>query len=437
MRLATLLLLVSSAAAADPTHDFLAGYLARHHIPGLALLVRRDGKVVREEGYGLANVEHAVPVTPETVFQSGSMGKQFTSMLVMMLIEEHQLELDDLVSKYLPVPPSWSAIRIRHLLSHTAGLGDYPESMSLHRDYTEDELLQIITAQPLLFAPGAKWSYSNLGYVTLGILVHKRTGRFYGDLLRERIFAPLGMTATRIISEAEIIPHRAAGYQLRDGALLNQEWVAPSLNTTADGSLYLTVRDLARWSEALDARKLVGAASYEQLFSPVKLADGSRAQYGFGWAIATTPTGHRLIEHGGAWQGFTSYIARFVDDRLTVVVLCNLAGADVGFLAHRVAGFYEPKLAPPPHRAAPLEAAKLKAYEGVYHLDALRVTLRAVDGRLRLTFGPEQRELTPESESDFFEEDADRTYHFLRDAQGRVTGFEAHLPRVLTLQKVD
>jgi CubicO group peptidase (beta-lactamase class C family) len=163
------------------------------------------------QGYGLANIEHQVAVIPQTVFQSGSMGKQFTAIAVMMLTEEGKLNIDDPVSKYLNVPDTWKDIKIRHLLTHTSGLGDYPESFDMRRDYTEDDIFKMVTASRLLFAPGEKWSYSNLGFVALGVLIHKVSGKFYGDLLQERIFKPLGMTSTRIISEHDIIPHRAAG----------------------------------------------------------------------------------------------------------------------------------------------------------------------------------------------------------------------------------
>lgn len=255
--LACLLVGATLARADDAVDRFVAQFIAKKQIPGVAVLVRSQGKVVRARGYGFANLEHRVPVKPQTVFQSGSMGKQFTAMGVLMLAEEGKLGLDDPVGKYLQVPESWRGMTIRHLLTHTSGLGDYPEDFSLQKDYSEDDLWKMISAQPLASAPGEKWKYSNLGYVTLGILIHQVSGRFYGDLLRERIFTPLGMSRTRIISERDVIPDRAAGYVLKDGVLQNQEWVAPTLNTTADGSLYFTVEDLAKWDAALEARQLV------------------------------------------------------------------------------------------------------------------------------------------------------------------------------------
>ena len=430
------------AQAADPTHDFITAYIAKNKSPGVAIMVRSNGKVVRAEGYGMANLEHMVPVKPETVFQSGSMGKQFTAMAVMTLVEEHKLSLDDPVSKYLAVPASWSGIKIRHLLTHTSGLGGYPEQFSLQKDYTEDDLLKMITESPLAFAPGEKWSYSNLGYVTLGILIHKVSGEFYGDLLRERVFGPLGMKSTRIINEEDIIPNRAAGYRMKHGAIKNQEWVSPTVNTTADGSLYFTVQDLARWDEALESEKIVSHASYVEMWTPVRLNDGSTAPYGFGWGFQKTPSGHRLIDHGGAWQGFESYIARYPDDRLTVAVLCNMAGADPRYIAHRVAGMYKAELAPAAHHAVRLDPAKVKAYEGEYRLEEhkITITIKAMGGEGRMemmTPAGNSRMIVPESVTDFFEEDSGRTYHFVKDDSGKVMAVEIALPEKYTFRKVE
>ena len=218
-----LLLAMVNSAAGDPRVNDTAAAVDSYvetervaqRIPGLALLVVKDRKIVKSQGYGLANVEHDAPVTSETIFQSGSVGKQFTAAGVMLLVEDGKLALDDPVAKYLKgTPEAWQTITVRHLLSHTSGLGDYPPAFDLKRDYTEDDLLGAICHGKLAFRPGESWSYSNLGYVTLGILIHKITGRHYGDFLAERIFRPLGMTSAQIINEAQIVKGRASGYRL-------------------------------------------------------------------------------------------------------------------------------------------------------------------------------------------------------------------------------
>lgn len=425
------------ALAADKVDEFVDDYLKKKQIPGCAVMVRQNDEVVRCAGYGIANLEHGVRVTPETIFQSGSIGKQFTAIGIMLLAEGGKLALTDPVSKYLTVPESWKGITVRHLLSHTSGLGDYPEDFSMTRDYTEEEFLKMVTAQPLHSAPGAKWNYSNLGYVTLGILMHKVTGKFYGEFLRERVFQPLGMTSTRIISESDIIPHRAAGYRLRNGLLKNQDWVAPSLNTTADGSLYLTAEDMAKWAEGLEKEKLLSHAGYEEMWSPAKLNDGSTAPYGYGWGIGKTESGHRVFEHGGAWQGFASYIARYPDDNLTVAVFCNRAGASARYIAQRLAGFRLSALAPPAHKAAKIDPAIMQSYAGDYRLeDRFTVTLKAVGDHLEMTWLGENVSMVPESEANFFEEGHDRTYRFVKDENGTVTALVISVPEELTLHKL-
>jgi CubicO group peptidase (beta-lactamase class C family) len=341
------LLLISAAAAQNPATtaavtDYVNSEMQLQRIPGLSVLVIQSGKILRAEGFGLANVELQVPVRPETVFQSGSVGKQFTATAVMMLVEEGRIGLEDPLTKYFAdAPPSWKNVTIRELLSHTAGFGDYPKNFDFRKDWTEAEELKLIESIPLAYPPGTNWEYSNLGYVTLGILIHRVTGKFYGDFLQQRIFQPLRMTSARIISEADIIPNRSAGYRLVKGELKNQEWVAPMVNTTADGSLYFSILDLAKWDAALYTEKLLKRSSLDLMWTPVKLKNGERNKegYGFGW-FDEERHGHRCISHDGAWQGFKTAIDRYVDDQLTVVVLANLEQAKPETIAAHVAEMY-------------------------------------------------------------------------------------------------
>lgn len=347
LRLISLAIFLSAIAftqtsAPDPVDAYVHSEILRQHIPGLSLLVARDGEIVRAQGYGFSNVELQVPVKPETVFQSGSVGKQFTATAVMMLVEEGKIHLDDPITNYLQdAPTAWQHVTIRELLSHTAGFTDYPKKFDFRKDCTEADLLKIVEGIPLAFPPGTNYSYANLGYLTLGVLIHQVTGEFYGDFLQQRIFQPLGMTTTHVISEADIVPNRAAGYRLVKGELKNQEWVSPMLNTTADGALYFSILDLAKWDAALYTEKLLHRSSLEQMWTPAQLLNGqpNPGSYGFGWRIAEK-NGHRLLDHGGSWQGFEVHISRYIDDKLTVVVLTNLGDADPGKVADHVAGLY-------------------------------------------------------------------------------------------------
>jgi len=341
-----LLLRFTALAQSDATSTLVDNYVKdemdRQQIPGLSLLVVHHGKIIKAEGFGRANVELQVPVKPETIFQSGSVGKQFTATAVMMLIEEGKLSLDDPLSKFFPdAPATWKDVTVRNLLSHTAGFGDYPKDFDYRKDWTEDEELKLIESIPLAYPPGTNWEYSNFGYVTLGILIHRVTGEFYGDFLQQRIFKPLDMRTTRIISEADIVPNRAAGYRLVKGELKNQEWVAPLLNTTADGSLYFSILDLAKWDAALYAEKLLKRSSLDLMWTTVKLKNGqpNKGNYGFGWFIDQR-SGHRCIHHDGAWQGFQTAIDRYVGDELTVVALSNLESGKPGEITEHVAETY-------------------------------------------------------------------------------------------------
>jgi N-acyl-D-aspartate/D-glutamate deacylase/CubicO group peptidase (beta-lactamase class C family) len=312
----------------DSIDSIVREQMAAERIPGLAVAVIRGGDVVKAQGYGLANVEHDVPVTAETMFQSGSLGKQFTAAAVMLQVEHGKLSLADRLSKFFPGgPAAWTEVTVRHLLTHTSGIPDYAQGLlDYRRDYSEDELVAFAQQLPLAFAPGAEWAYSNTGYILLGAIVRKVSGRFYGDVLRERVFEPLGMKTARVISEADIVPHRAAGYRIVDGALQNQAWVSPSLNTTADGSLYLSLRDLIAWDRGVRARAILSRASWDQIFAPVTLNGGRRHPYGFGWEVERI-AGQNVQRHGGSWQGFKSYIARFEGDDITIIALANLAQA--------------------------------------------------------------------------------------------------------------
>jgi CubicO group peptidase (beta-lactamase class C family) len=346
-----LLLLAGPAQSATPI-DSVARYveaeMARQRIPGLSIAVLRGDSVLLARGFGYANVEHRVAATDSTVYQSGSIGKQFTAAAMVMLADEGKLRLDDSVTRYLPEGArAWSGITLRHLLTHTSGIPDYVDStLDYRRAYSEEELVRLAAALPLEFRPGERWSYSNTGYVLLGTVIRRVTGAFYGNFLQRRIFRPAGMRATRVISESDIVPHRAAGYRLVNDRLQNQEWVSPELNTTADGSLYLTVRDLAAWAVALNHGRVPPRSVLDRSWTPVRLTGGGIYPYGFGWSVGEQ-RGRKRIGHTGSWQGFKGSLQRYPEFGLTVIVLCNLAEGLPEAISYAVAGIVEPALAAP------------------------------------------------------------------------------------------
>lgn len=355
--LVTLTVLLSSFVAtsvslADTIDQQVLREMQQQKIPGVSIAVVHKGKIIKEQGYGLANVEHQVKVSPQTIFQSGSVGKQFTAALILLLARDGKLSLQDPIEKHLEsIPDHWKGITIHQLLTHTSGLDDPYRKLDFKKNYTDQELIDLEATVPMLFKPGEKWQYSNMGYHVLGFIANKVGGQFYGDQLRQRIFEPLGMQ-TRIIDERSIIPHRAAGYDLVKREWKNQEWVSPALNRTADGSLYLTAHDLALWDLALYKNFPLTQEEKQLSWSPVKLKDGSSFDYGYAWFLSNT-NGHKNIEHGGAWQGFTTQISRYVDDQLSVIVLTNRSGANPKRIADLIAGVVLPALKMKPVSAIP------------------------------------------------------------------------------------
>lgn len=339
-----LLLALSLPAPADPVDDFAQAELERQKIPGLAVGIYRNGNIVKQQGYGLANVEHQIPVSADTVFQTASIGKMFAAAAVMLLVEDGKIRLDQSVHTYLPeAPKSWQPITIRHLLNHTGGIGN--TETDWQQNSSEKHMLRRIYAAPLQFKPGSRWAYSNNGYALLGAVITRVSGKHYGEILQERVFAPLGMTSARVISERDIVPHRAAGYELddADGSLKNQEWVAPYHNQTADGSLYLSLNDYRRWLAAVEARQILKPESWREIFTPARLNNGDTYPYGFGWSLVPAPDGSPMSGHPGAWQGFSTELRRYEGDGTAIVVLTNLAGVDTETIIEGIAARTNPR----------------------------------------------------------------------------------------------
>ena len=333
----------------DKIDAVVAAEMKRQKIPGVALAIIRKGEPALVKGYGEANVEHHVPVTADTIFQSGSVGKQFTAVAIMTLVDEGKLSLDDSLTKFWPEAAAWwHAVTIRHLLTHTSGIGNFEPFVGIdyRKDYTDDEFAKLALALKPEFAPGSRWSYSNPGYVLLGCIIGKVTGQHYGELLRQRVFGPLGMKTARVISEADIVPHRAAGYQLANGMLKNQDWNSPAMNSTADGALYVTIRDMIAWDKGIREKAVLKPESWKQIFTPVILKSGKTYPYGFGWFV-DEDRGQLRHHHGGAWQGFKTYISRYLGEDLTIILLTNLADAEPDVFTDAIAAAIDPKLALP------------------------------------------------------------------------------------------
>jgi len=335
---------------ADTLNEYIRARMEAQHTPGVSLAVLERGDLVFAQGYGQANVELSVPAAPETVYQLASVTKQFTAAAAMLLVGEGKLGLDDGLLQHLPdLPSAWEGVTLRHLLTHTSGIKsmtDLPDFMkTIRKDNTPDEMLAWVKDVPPEFAPGERYAYNNTGYFLLGLLIEKASGKAYGDFLTERIFEPLGMTRTRVNDLHAIIPGRAAGYTWGNETLRNGEYVSPT-QPYAAGALVSTVLDLARWEAALWTDTPLPQEALKQMWTPAALTDGTTVEYGFGWSVRTY-RGHRQIGHGGGIPGFSTYIARFPDEGLAVIVLSNSDRGDADQLARGVAALYIPALTEP------------------------------------------------------------------------------------------
>ena len=423
---ATLLFL--GAASAQPAVDTAAidAIFARFDqptVPGCALGLYRDGRIVYDRGYGSANLDHGVAITPDTVFYIGSTAKQFTAFAAALLIEQGKLSLSDPVRKYFPELPAWAEpITVDHLIHHTSGIRDYLALWEISgRSFAsaivlEEAIALIARQQATNFAPGAQWSYSNSNYVLLAELVGRAAGKPIRQFAQDAMFAPLGMTSTHFHDDnTMIVPRRAVGYAPSGPDSFRV--VATTYALVGDGGLLTTVRDLVKWDENFYDNKLGGgAALIAKVTTPGKLANGMPHQYAFG----LTPGMYRglpIVQHGGSFIGFRAQLLRFPTEHVSVAVLCNAATANAEGLAQQVADNYlagrleaapAPPVPPAPatasNSAAPVELApaELRRFVGRYDLQFGQVaSIVEVDGGLRIRLRGREQPLTPTSATTF------------------------------------
>lgn len=339
-------------AHADPVDDLVQAEMAASNTPGVAISIMQKGRLLRAQGFGQADIELGVPVHSDTLFKAGATGMQLTAAAIMLLVEDGKLSLDAPVTQYLKgAPQKWHKVTIRQLLDHTSGLPATPNG-DFRTDYTTDQLLAIIAAEDLNFPAGSRWRFSYAGYIVLGFVIEEITGKHWTKFFQRRLFDPLGMHSARGIDELAIIPNRSSGYEVREGKLRNAEWISQTANSTADGSMYLSVLDYAAWAHAVSQRQLLLPSSWKELAQPAKLNDGSTCAYSPGWFLAPAT---RSSWHSGSWQGFQTYALRYPDKDLTIAVFVNGEGADVQHLARGLAALVDPALAR--DRSAPMPDA--------------------------------------------------------------------------------
>jgi CubicO group peptidase (beta-lactamase class C family) len=356
---------IGTAGEVDPAKiEAIFAHLKSETAPGAAVLVLKDGRVLFSRGYGATDLRSFGRIDSQTNFRLASVSKQFTAMAVMLLVHDGKLRYDDRLTDVFPDFPAYGrAISIRHLLNHTSGLQDYEDLMSPDGGASPEKIAQIKDAGVLAllkqqtgtkFAPGTKWEYSNSGYAVLAMVVEKVSGKSFGQFLQERIFGPLKMQNTIAYERAENeVPHRAYGHSRKgDG------WQETDQSSTSavlgDGGIYSSLDDLAMWDDGLQHHRLLSEVEMRPAFTPVELEPAGRrrygpagntlfrgkpAQYGFGWFLDSYK-GHARMWHFGETVGFRTAIQRFVNDKLTIIVLCNREDVSAEELALRVADLY-------------------------------------------------------------------------------------------------
>ena len=309
--------------------------------PGAAVMVIREGRIVHSRGYGYADLENRRPITPSTPFRLASVSKHFTAAAVMALADDEALGYDDPVVRWLPELAAYEGVTIRHLLTHTAGLPDYYDAIdtSAGMPTNADTLVQLAAMAAPVFLPGERWEYSNPAYEMLPLIVEAASGKRFATFMHERIFRPAGMRQSAIFDETEPdIPGRVYGYE-PDGEGFKRNDYDPLNHIIGSGGMYASLEDFYAWDQALYGDGVISRAALEEAWTPAILNDGVSTGYGFGWRIENRDS-HRVVRHGGSWVGFRTHIARFPEDRFTIVVLSNRADFDAEAHVDRIADIW-------------------------------------------------------------------------------------------------
>ncbi|MEO6526810.1 MAG: serine hydrolase domain-containing protein [Gemmatimonadaceae bacterium] len=329
-----------TAAAGDSVDRIIRAEMMRGHIPGVALAVVRGGRTIKLASYGVADLEHGVPVTPKTAFKIGSLSKQFLASGIMLLQQDGKLRIDDSVAKYISgTPVAWRPVTLRHLLSHTSGIQREGPAFDPLKVQADSVVIASAFAAPLLFPTGSKHEYCNVCYFTLAEIIARVSGKPWDVFFAERVFTPLGMTATRATTVRELVPHRARGYSWSKDRIINAD---EYLALRPSGAFISTLEDMVKWNAALDAGRMLSATSLSAMWTPAALTNGSNAAYGFGWRLDSLD-GRWRVHHGGSLPGFRAEWARFPAESLSIILLTNADGVvSVQNIVENVARAYLP-----------------------------------------------------------------------------------------------
>jgi CubicO group peptidase (beta-lactamase class C family) len=406
-----------------PEIDVIMHELIKANEPGAAVAVVQAGEVIHRQGYGLANVEWEIPIQPDTVFRLASLTKQFTATAIMLLQEQGKLTVDDLLTEFLPeYPTSGHEITVHHLLTHTSGIKSYTsiEGWFPHKiihDMTPQAICDVFSQIPFDFKPSTQFLYNNSGYHLLGMIIEKVSGVSYEQFIQENIFRPLGMQHSYYMSNEPIIPKRASGYATAEQGFRNADYLSMT-QPYAAGSLGSTIDDLVVWDRAVREHRLVSAATQTLMFTPVKLTTGKTENYGYGWGLGDY-RGQPFVHHGGGINGFSTFIAQFQQAPLSIIMLTNRAGFDVGNCGLRMARLV---LGLPPLVREPvvISAAAMERVTGTYAFNKRWPwVVTQQDDQLILKTDKEEK-LLPLSETAFYLADnPEGELHFSKEKAGK------------------
>jgi CubicO group peptidase (beta-lactamase class C family) len=359
--------------------------LERGPVAGISIAVARGGRIVHAAGYGFSDLENRLPATPETVYRVGSISKQFTAAAVMRLAEEGRIHLDDPLTNYLPDYAAAEDVTIESLLNHTSGIRNYTTMQSwwekMTTELTPELLVAVFRDEPFDFPPGTSFSYSNSGYAVLGLIVERVSGAPFGGYLQEHVISPLGLGSTSYCDDEALIPDRSRGYKVVGGRFLNADYVSMS-QAYAAGAVCSSATDLVRWFHALSTGDVLSSESYERMTRPGALRDGTRIEYGYGLAVSYLD-GRRRINHVGGTLGYSSQIAHYPDDDVTIVVLTNTESSNAASLESAIARAVL-DLGEATSKDILLEPSELARYAGKYDIGLTTVKVSAKEGRLHI-----------------------------------------------------
>lgn len=412
-------------APLESTFDFdqLLSEQFKANETGCAALVAQKGQVIYKKAFGMANLELDVKMQPDMIFRIGSITKQFTAVAILQLMEQGKLSLQDDITKFIPdYPTQGKTITIEHLLTHTSGIQSYTGMKKfgeiMQKDMKPEELIAFFKNEPMEFEPGTQWKYNNSGYVLLGYIIEKITGKTYPQYLEENFFQPLGMTHSYYGDDSKIIKNRAAGYQPGPNGVENAAPMSMTLPYAA-GSIQSTVGDLFKWHQALHAYKLVKKENLEKAFTEYKLADGKGAKYGYGWALGDIK-GSPTIEHGGGINGFLTNAIYLPKEDVFVVVFSNSNAKSPDIVSTKMAAAAIGK--PFNTKAIELEESVLQSYVGIYENEAKEERVITKEGKQLYSqrSGGNKFTIKPWAKDQFFFDNSLATLEFKRDANGKI-----------------